>query len=148
MTEDNQTPQGTVKPYDKLTYKLLIQSRIAKCLEAMVNNDSSLDKNVWALRCGLYFDQGKLKFRTMIEKKEKELDAKYDNWVKEYSRDSNRPQWGNPLFSIPARSKKLNELWTEELLFIIQLLGHYKALFDQLDYVEEWKEGIPEELLS
>jgi len=140
MTNDEKQNQGSVKPFDKLTYKILIQLRIAKCLDAIERDDGSSNKSTWALRCTIFFNQGKIRFKDEILEKEAQLDKRYEDWLSFYSRESNRYYWGNPMYFKEAETKKLKELWNEEFLFLIDMLGKYKALMDQLDYIEEWKE--------
>ena len=134
--------QGSVKPYDKLTYKKLIQQLISECLEVIDNSRSPLEiieHKVSSLKNSLHFNQGTLKFKEEIDKKEMELRMHYYIWFFYYHRESNRSTWGNPFFAQPEIINHQRQYWKELFLFIEEMLGRYEALMEPKDYIEDWE---------
>jgi len=133
--------QGSVKPYDKLTYKKLIQQLIADVLEVIDDDDvptKTIKKKVRALMNALAFNQGSLHFKDEIKKKDLELRTAYFKWEDYYHRESNRSQWGNPFIAQPEIDKHARKYWKDLFLFIQDMLGRYEALMEPKDYIEEW----------
>lgn len=137
--EDKQN-QGSVKSYDKLTYKNLIQNLIANCLEVVDNLYAplpSVEHKVSSLKNALNFNQGSLKFKDEMDIKTKELDDKYDKWYAWYHREENRRKWGNPFFAKPEIEKYKRKYWKDLFGFIQEMLGRYEALMEPRDYIQE-----------
>jgi len=132
--------QGSVKSYDKLTYKNLIQKLIANCLEVVDNPYAplqSVEHNVSSLKNALNFNQGSLKFKDEMDIKRKELDDEYDRWYARYHREENRRKWGNPFFAKPEIEKHKRKYWEDLFDFIQGMLGRYEALMEPRDYIQE-----------
>lgn len=132
-TPDNPEVSRSITSRDKLTYKMVVQSRVQLCLSS--RGTLSFPRNVQALKSSIYFDVEGLKFKTDIRAKEFELGERMKDYLLSIE-DSVPGTLTHPIrrefFYLKAKTKYHEDLFE----YLVDLLATSKALFQTKDFVE------------
>ena len=129
------TPEDrAVRTGDKLTYRIIIQNRVNDALGAL--GTDRLEKCVVSLRVGMQFNMVGLPFKTKIDENLRKL--KFDEAVKIRLVQRLHPgHWEHAGKRIQYEFTFDEEFYTDELMFLINLLASHNALMEPKDFIEK-----------
>jgi len=127
----------SIKSRDKLTYKNVLQNSVAHALACL--GTCELENAVTALRVGMMFDILGMPLKTKIEKNLKQL--KFERAVKIRLVQRLHPShWEHPGKRIQYELTFDEEMFTQELHYLISLLAEHNALVETRGFTESGEE--------
>ena len=135
--DDFDDKDRSIRASDKLNYRAVIQDKINKYLDAIGSPD--LEKIVHSLRNSILFDIPGLPFKSMILKKELELNDERKEKIRAIARDDT-DELIHP-YKIKRNKSIINESYNMDLAeFLLELIAIHDGLMGVKGFVEEGEE--------
>lgn len=130
---------GSVLPSDKLSYKLVLQNHVSKCLDAMSDIDD-LFREVEALKLAMFFNTVNLNFKDEVEAVEDRVNTVYNGKVDAY-RAQFKTVGYNPLSATPFYRAWFHERNKSLYIELISILARHDMLTEARGSVDSWRES-------
>ncbi len=128
-----------VRPSDKLSYKLILASKVNDCLTHV--NEPDFREKVMGLKDSMYFDLPGLPWKKLIDQRIKELDVEYKTAIRKAVSEF-AYELAFPWNRIPALDDLQKQYYHYLMQFCIDVLARFNALVEPTDFVDRGDEFI------